>query len=258
MDLHLGIVGGTDGHDTQPGAVCRRETQLPQHPYGGGLTVAVLGQDERFDRAALFDAIAGRHTYATSGPALPVLVSYSSGGIGLGAMGEDLVVAADQPLEVVVKVPVEHQAVVANVFLMTSDGEQRMPSVGDGGFAVTIEPQHRPAWVYPRVELDGAAWYGQSGCDDGGVDQRERLWLSPSWLLLPGDDTGLPQDSDPSDSSSGDSSAGDTVLDACDPCECECTCTTEERGCGLLGASGLVALTFLGLPLVLGRRASTG
>src|SRR5262249_30028684 len=85
-DLELGFFGGTDSHDTKPGSVCDRDLMQLQFPYGGGLTVAVLPDGQRFDRAAIHDALVTRHTYETSGPLMPVVATYGSGGARLGGM----------------------------------------------------------------------------------------------------------------------------------------------------------------------------
>ena len=39
-----------------------------------------------------------------------------------------------------------------------------------------------PNWLYVSVEIDGAALYGPGVCDDGGDDDREFVWSSPTWF----------------------------------------------------------------------------
>ncbi|MFH1466345.1 MAG: hypothetical protein ABIO70_18315 [Pseudomonadota bacterium] len=263
--LHLGFLGGTDEHDTHPGGVCERETQMVQHPYGGGLTIAVLDEGATFDRAALFDAIAARSTYATSGPLLPVVVTFRTGGAEIGGLGQDLPVPEGDDLEVEVRLPSEHLAAVRRVVMVDPKEELELTSQGGGRFLGVLSGETRLAWVYVRVELDGEVWYGAGGCDDGGDDAQEYVWLSPSWLVLPEPDTGVVDDTGTHDSggpldsgdSGGDSTAPGDTQSPCpceDDCDCHCECTCEERGCGLLGVSGLFALALTGLPLAFGRR----
>jgi hypothetical protein len=260
--LHLGFIGGTDEHDTHPGGVCRRDTQMAQHPFGGGLTVAALPEGATFDRAALYDAIASRSTYATSGPLLPVTVSYRLGGQVVGGLGQDLIVPEGAPLQVEVRVPAEYQDLVTGVTVIAPRERVALISDGAGRYLGQVGDQDRPVWVYVRVLVDGGAWYGEDGCDDGGADTSEYLWLSPSWLALPEPDTGGTDDTGkpdtgthPHDSDDSDAPHDSPAPCDCDcDCDCECDCESDQRGCGLLGVSGLLALALSALPLVLGRR----
>jgi len=192
----LSFMAGTDAHDTMPGAVCSQETEMP-HPYGGGLTVAVLDQDQDFDRASLFEAIQQGSTYATSGPLLPVVVDYSAGGERVGGMGDELPLAADQDLEFELRVPEEYADTVTTVVLVTPEDSWTLEPQGEGRYGLAVAAQDIPAWIYPRVEIDGERWY-DALCDDNGDDHRELIWVSPSYPAVSAvDDTGPGADSEP-------------------------------------------------------------
>jgi len=180
-NLRMGFVGGTDAHDNHPSA-CRLDSVLPRHPYGGGLTVAVLPEHVSFDRQPLYEAMTERRTYASSGPLLPALVAYGSGGATLGAMGQDLGLPDGQPLDVAVAVPDEHAHHVASVIAVGDDYRRELEPDGDARWSLQIDVDPMPAWVYVEIVVDGESWYGGEDCEDGGDDDYEHLWLSPSWL----------------------------------------------------------------------------
>src|SRR5262249_7591620 len=68
--LELGVVAASDNHSAQPGQ--------PQ----GGLTAVRAG---KLDRDGIFDALAGKHTYATTGQRLYLDVDVN--GVGMGQRG---------------------------------------------------------------------------------------------------------------------------------------------------------------------------
>lgn len=183
--LRLGLLAGTDTHDTLPGSVCTNSSAYLHMPYGGGLAVAVLPETEPWSRASLHQAIMERRTYATSGPTLPVVLDYLVDGERIGGMGEELEVATGAELEVLLRLPSEHQSAVLQATLRTPDDELELTRLADGVYTTVIAPQDRPAWAYAVLNIDGDAWYGQAGCDDGGVNSEERLWLSPTWFDAP-------------------------------------------------------------------------
>ena len=182
LALRLGFFGGTDGHDTNPGAVCEAERYMAQHPYGGGLTIAVIPEEDPFDREQLHQAVLSRQTYATSGPLLPAVVRYASGGSYLGGMGEVIGLPGNQPLEVALNIPAELAPYVLDVVLVGPGLREALSSDGAGGFSLLLAPEDVPAWAYPELALDGEDWYGSGGCSDGGEDREERIWLSPTWF----------------------------------------------------------------------------
>jgi hypothetical protein len=251
FDQRLGFMAGTDAHDTLPGAVCSHDTEMPNHPYGGGLTIAVIHQDQPFDRGPLLEAIQRGETYASSGPMLPALVRYSADGAELGGMGDRLRMPPDAALEVLVQIPAEHEPSVVKVKLQSSLGSLETEALGGGEYRASIEADELPSWLFPRIELDGESWH-QEPCQDGGMDQREVIWLSPSFPLLEWNDSDTPRDSEaPRDSDTpGDSPPEDSEPPPGDRC----------GGCGWGGAgpaAGL-ALALLALPWGLRRRGAGG
>ena len=185
----LGFVGGTDAHDTQPGSVCAPEDEDPNR-YRGGLTVSVIPNSVEYSRQALYSSIVDRRSYATSGPLIPAVVDYYSGGAYLGSMGDEAGIPLGQPLNVVVQTPEYHSQFVFEVVLKSIDQEIPMTLVDTGEWSATIEPGEIPELLYPVVKVLGGAWYSDQGieCHDGGRDNTERLWLSPTWFKpVPGD-----------------------------------------------------------------------
>lgn len=209
LGLQLGFFAGTDGHDSYPGSVCDLDPEHRNHPYGGGLTVAVLDAGETFDRGALYRAFVERRVYATTGPRVPVVVSYGSGGAKLGGMGETLGLPAGQDLTVEVRVPEEWADYVLSVEVTFPDttGLDLAPT-GVGTWEVTVPAEDVPAFVYPTLTLDGAAIYAEETCVDGGATSDEHIWLSPSFLEEAAGDL----DGDGYDVRAGDCHDGDGAI----------------------------------------------
>lgn len=180
--LRLGLLAGTDAHDTQPGAVCANSGAYLAMQYGGGLAVVVLPEGEAWTRTALHEAIGQRHSYATSGPMLPVVLEYRVDGQRLGGMGDEIDLPSDATLEAELRIPAALEHTVESAHLITPEGSLSLAPQGDGIFGASISPDKRPAWAYARLLLDGERWYGQAGCDDGGANNEERIWLSPTWF----------------------------------------------------------------------------
>ena len=204
--LRIGFVGGTDRHDTHPGSVCQTDTVMAQHPYGGGLTIVVLDENEELDRGPIHGALTERRTYATSGPLVPAVVEYWIGETYLGGMGEEFVVDEGDGLEVRLRVPTIWDPFVIEASLVSPEGSRQMAPAETGTFVATVPPDEVPVYAYPLVRIDGEAWYGDDGCDDSGEDGEERLWLSPTWFAeAAGDD----DDDDDDDTGDDDDTAGD-------------------------------------------------
>jgi len=179
----LGFVGGTDSHDTRPGKVCAEEGDNP-NLYWGGLTVSVIPSDVEYSRKAIYHSIVNRDTYATSGPLIPVSAEYYSGGAYLGSMGDEVGIPNGQPLNVIVETPYYHSQFVYEVVLRSIGEEIPMVMVEDGEWSVMIAADQIPPLLYPVLKINGAAWYMEHGgtCRDGGDDDTERIWLSPTWF----------------------------------------------------------------------------
>ncbi len=180
----LGIVGGTDSHDTRPGSVCDLDPVLAHQPYGGGLTVVVLPEEDTFDRGSIHDAIVARSTYATSGPLIPVVVDYSSGQELLGGMGEEIDLETAMDVYISVRVPKEQAAFVTQVRLRAEDGAsyELFSDEGGGGWSYTLAAESLPDFAFVELGIDGATWYAEEDCNDGGDNDEERIWLSPTWF----------------------------------------------------------------------------
>ncbi len=222
--LRMGFIGGTDNHTTQAGDLCA--------PWGddrtgsGGLSVAVVPEGVAFDRPALYEALVERRTYATTGPLVPVAVRYTSGGRELGGLGAELAVPDGEDLVMEIELPAEPAAHIRSVSAITPQGT--LPAEGAGSSWVVTLPAPPPPWVYAAIELDGPGLAGDAWCEDGGTDDAEWLWLSPSWTEIDTDtDTG----------------PGDTAAHA----------PSSRCGCGTLASPGPLALLGL-LGLVMRRR----
>lgn len=260
--LRFGIAGGTDSHDTSPGAVCEPEDVDENMPYGGGLTVAVLPEGSVFDRAALYDAFTQRQVYATSGPLVPARIAYSSGGARLGGMGEELQYPPERALDVAVTLPETADGAVISVTLRGPGGDVSLVRTGSGLYTTTLDPGAVQAYYLPEIVLDGDIWYGPDGCDDGGADTAEHLWLSPTWLepdaaqvdTGPPDSGGDSRESQPAGDSAPDSppdsggatggggDAGGSGADTGGVKPDVCACASASRGGWAWVALGLLAL----------------
>lgn len=218
LGYKLGFLAGTDSHDTRPGGHCNIDTEHTRHPYGGGLTVVVQPSGESFDRRAVYDAIVARRTYATSGPLVPVVIAFESGGAHLGGMGEAIALPDGQPLDVTVRLPAEYDAAVQDVILVTPDAELPMARAQSGTYTHTIAHDDAPAWLYAEIRLDGGYLYDGAVCDDGGSDDSERVWLSPTWVHAGG---AVDLDGDGYTWADGDCHDGDDTIHpgACERCD---------------------------------------
>ncbi len=182
--LRMGFMAGTDSHDTRPGSVCDLDQMATQFAYGGGLTIAVIPADVSFDRTALYDAIVAHHTYITTGPIIPLDVQWFTGGVKLGGLGDTVGLPTGQPLSVRVRLPAEDEVFVKAVTLEGPNGTaQTLEEGGDGAWSAVMSAGDVPAYLYASVQLDGVLIYGSDGaCVDGGADNDEYLWASPSWV----------------------------------------------------------------------------
>jgi hypothetical protein len=181
--LELGFVGGTDSHDTLPGTTCSLDG-VRSHAYGGGLTAAVLPEGETLSRAALYQAIVDRRTYATSGVLIPVDLQVSIDGEVVAGLGEQLEVDADQTLSVSAGVPEGYRDQVQSVYLVTPDGEALVDQGEDLRWTWAAGGDQAPEWAYFMLLVDGDLYYADGACEDGGADTQERIWLSPNWFIV--------------------------------------------------------------------------
>jgi hypothetical protein len=181
----IGLVGGTDNHDTHPGDVCRTDTVLDHHPYGGGLTGAVMEVPGSFDRVGLYEAFRARRTYTTTGPKLPVVLEVlEASGATAAGMGEELLLPPDTGVSVQVRFPVADDWTVSNVVAMGPTSEWELERTEAGRWEAWIPASEIEAYLLIDVVIDGALWF-EDGCADGGDDAMEHLWLSPVWFGSP-------------------------------------------------------------------------
>lgn len=229
LALRMGFFGGTDSHDTNPGAVCEAERYMAHHPYGGGLTVAVIPEEDPFDRDHLHQAVRSRQTYATSGPLLPAVVRYTSGNAYLGGMGEFIGLPDRQPLDVSLVIPAELAPFVLDVTLVGPGLRAGLSPDGEGQFSLQLDAEDVPPWAYPEITLDGEDWYGAGGCTDGGEDREEHVWLSPTWF----DTTAADLDGDGVSWAEGDCDDGNAAIHP--GAEEDCSSTIDEDCDGAVG-----------------------
>ena len=187
--LKIGFYSSTDNHASVPGGVCSHRPKQRYMKYGGGLAVAVLDASEEFSREAVLTAMTQRKTYATSGPRLPVLIEYQSDGEWVGEMGDILDLRPGAGVLAHLSIPAEYETAVTSVTMVVLDdiGEQKQSwqelqfeEAGEGTW--TLEMKEPASVFYPLLRIDGEVWYGEDGCDDGGKDTNEQVWLSPSWV----------------------------------------------------------------------------
>jgi Putative metal-binding motif len=183
LALQMGFMAGSDRHDTQPGKPCQIDTVHTSHPYGGGVTIAAMETGTEFTRTSLYEAIVDRRTYASSGPVIPVVVDYSTGGAIVANMGTEIGLPDGQDLDVELRIPAEYAEYVLSVSLVSFDDNVEMTAGSDGTWTASLEDGSTPDWFYPAIEIDGDAWWGAGVCTDGGPDGVEWIWLSPSWVV---------------------------------------------------------------------------
>ena len=182
--LKVGFVGGTDGHDTRPGSTCTLDTEWPTtHIYGGGLTMVVLDEDAAFLRSAIYDEMVARRTLVTTGPPMPVLVQWTTSDGVRHAIGEELSVRRSDETSLSVRIPMEWEGFVTDVNAVGNSERISLRERAPGRWTTSIPNEDLPSWLYVEVSIDGAAYYADSGaCRDGGTDDREFVWSSPTWF----------------------------------------------------------------------------
>ncbi len=185
MGFRLGFVGGTDRHDTRPGDVCGGAADTGAHKYAGGLTMVVLdGTDPTLTRSAIHDELVARRTLVTSGPQIPVGVEWTlARAAGTRTIGEVVDVPSRGVTKLEVRVPSGYEGMVRNVRAVGYDKSYTLTesSTSAGSWEVAIANATIPSWLYVEVEIDGAMYYPE-GCDDGGTDDAEYVWSSPTWF----------------------------------------------------------------------------
>jgi hypothetical protein len=190
-DLKLGFVGGTDIHDTRPGAVCAVDSsEAGTHIYGGGLTVVVLPDGADFARSSIYGELVARRSLVTTGPQLPVLVHWTTPDGVEHAIGEEVRVrdSANETTTLTVEYPASWNQYVTGVQAVGYSSRTDL-TPASGAWSHSFTNDTLPKWLYVEVAIDGAEYYGPSACVDGPVDElgvtlddREFVWSSPVWF----------------------------------------------------------------------------
>lgn len=180
FSLQFGFAAGTDSHDTNPGSICAPD-QASHYVTAGGLTVAVLPGNESFNRQNLYTAFVEHRSYATTGPMIPLQIYYSSLDNPLGTLGQTLPLPEGQPLTVQLNLPPEYQPWITALSLRSPEQRVEMLNNGNGQWTYTYDGDRVPVYIYAELEISGDIW-NNVPCDDGGSDNTERIWLSPSWV----------------------------------------------------------------------------
>ncbi len=182
--LRMGFLAGSDRHDTRPGDTCSPLRFQTRQPYLGGVTLALVPEAEGCTRTALYEALLARRTVASTGPAVPVSVTWHQDANVLAMLGEPVAAHDDADLTLNVSVPGSWSRFVAEVVAVTPDGE--VPLVPHGAdWSTSWAAGAAPAWAYAALRLVGTQ---REGCADGGADTDEWLWASPSWIQEVGAD----------------------------------------------------------------------
>ena len=192
----LGVIGGTDLHDSQPGMVCHLDVHQLGHQYAGSLTGIFLEPDRSLDRRAIGEALVRRHTYATTGPRFPLLLqAVDDDGEVRAQMGDVLPPTASADVRLRVSLPAYAVPYVLAVELYDAWGNVTvLDSAQAGVYELELDKLEAPWFAYAIVRVDGETWWADQGvdCEDGGTDDEERIWSSPIWFdaLDPRDDDG--------------------------------------------------------------------
>ena len=99
-------------------------------------------------------------------------------------LGEDIVLPAGADLELTVRIPSTWAPLVDAVYRVDASGNTLLEEAGSATWTSTVPWDEAPDWIYVAVQLDGGEYYGEAGCDDGGVDDAEWLWGSPSRIMV--------------------------------------------------------------------------
>jgi hypothetical protein len=192
---HMAVLGGGDYHRTRAGYVCHETDEVSgEHEYGGALTGVVVDEEASLARDVLHDAILARHTFATTGPRVPIALSVSDEDGWVGTMGDRLDLDRDADLTFVLTVPAPFDDEVKHAWVVKQGPCTTGASATCSEDRIGMTEDARGVWTatasllgdgddadddgaYVLVELEGPDSH-PDGCFDGGTDDRERIMTS--------------------------------------------------------------------------------
>jgi len=224
--LRMGIISGTDSHDTRPGSVCDIDPRFADNAvnYGGGLTVVVMPEGEPLDRTAIYEALRDRRGQATSGPRLPVDFRVTVDGVDVARFGEEIEFEAGTEVTFAIQVSAADAAHVNGADLVRPEfSRTAMEELEVGRYTLSMVLDEGDTVVaYAIVHVDGGAWWADAGvvCDDSGESDLEQVWTSPIWVdVVTGGDDDDDTNAGDDDDSGGDDDTGVVIVD--DDCSCD-------------------------------------
>jgi hypothetical protein len=114
---------------------------------------------------------------------MPVLVQWITSDKRRHDIGEELRVRDSDSTSLSVRVPNAWAQYVTGVEAVGYDERISLsPGTSAGTWGLTIANDTLPGWLYVEVQIDGAAYYGDGVCADGGDNDDERVWSSPVWF----------------------------------------------------------------------------
>ncbi len=235
----IGIIGGTDLHDTRPGMICHLDGHMQYLPYGGSLTGLFLDEGVTLNRTGIYDALVRRHTYATTGPKVPTqLALLASDGTNLAVMGDILPSIESLPVTLQLTVPESFSPHVTGVELLDgAAGSSPMAETAVGVYSLELGEASFPWLGYAVVTVDGASYWAAQGvaCTDHGPDALgqddiEKLWTSPLWI----EDLVPPADEEPADEEPADATPS-TGLGRTNSGGCACSLRSDAATGSILG-----------------------
>jgi len=162
---HIGLVGGSDSHQANPGSSLEEPGPYRTLQYRSGLA-AVWAKD--LSRQSLWEAFLARRVYATSYPR--VILRFWVNDIFMGQVGK---APYPRQIRVFLAAPtfVNYVQLIKNGQVIATEagaGHRRMPADVEGEILFKDEtPSDRPEdYYYLRVQLHGT----------------ERIWSSPVWV----------------------------------------------------------------------------
>lgn len=161
--LKLGFTAGTDAHDAKAGSVNDPDGYRTEQSYGGGLMAVIAPSLTRED---IWYAIKNKHTYATSGPKMPI--SFQINGFGMGSTA--IVSAGTNPT-----LNITGSGIGSNI------GRIEIIKNGVGGTPANVAYFNSPSVSYSWTDSNYAS--GDFYYVRVIQNNLERAWSSPIWVV---------------------------------------------------------------------------